>query len=110
MKLLEMLTYIYFTDFLIGGGKFSMNDLQVAINASSTVNINYDESYHKLMNAASEKNYQIVDNAGGGSCQFLAVSQQVEHHHGQVIDGATLRQRVVQYLRDNPSTVSVYSA
>ena len=86
-----------------------MNDLQLALNASST-DINFDESYQKLVKAAGEKQYKVVDNNGGGSCQFLAVSQQVEHHHGEVIDGATLRQRVVQHLQENPFTVSWYSA
>ena len=109
-KLLVMLTYIYFTELLIGGGKFPMNDLEVALNATLTQIINSDESYQKLVKAAGEKQYKVVDNAGGGSCQFLAVSQQVEHHHGELIDGTTLRQRVVQQLRTNPFTVSWYIA
>ena len=105
-----MLTYIYFTELMVGGGKFPMNDLQVALNATSTLNINDDESYTKLLKAASEKQYQIVDNEGGGSCQFLAVSQQLKHHLGVVIDAATLRQRVVRHLQENPLTVSMFSA
>jgi len=87
-----------------------MNDLQLALVASSTSMINFDESYQKLVKAASRKEYQVVDNEGGGSCQFLAVSQQLEHHLGVVLAEATLRKKVVQHLRENPFTVSMLSA
>lgn len=92
---------------MIGGAKFSIKELQEALDSSLTLNTNFDESNQKLVKAACKMQFKVVDNSGGGSCQFLAVSQQVEHHHGEVISAATLRLRVVKHLRDNPYTVSI---
>ena len=54
-----------------------------------------------------EKGFSISDNQGGGDCMFLALSEQLHLKKGIKISQAGLRQTVVQYLKKNPTLVSV---
>ena len=54
-----------------------------------------------------EKGFSISDNQGEGNCMFLALSEQLHLKKGIKISQAELRQTVVQYLRKNPTLVSV---
>lgn len=54
-----------------------------------------------------KKGFSISDNRGEGNCMFLALSEQLHLKKGIKISQAKLRQTVVQYLRKNPTLVSV---
>lgn len=54
-----------------------------------------------------EKGFSISDNQGGGDCMFLALLEQLHLKKGIKISQAGLRQTVVQYLKKNPTLVSV---
>ena len=54
-----------------------------------------------------EKGFSISDNQGEGNCMFLALSEQLHLKKGIKISQAELRQTVVQYLKKNPTLVSV---
>ena len=54
-----------------------------------------------------EKGFSISDNQGEGNCMFLALSEQLHFKKGIKISQAELRQTVVQYLKKNPTLVSV---
>ena len=55
----------------------------------------------------NKKGFLISDNRGEGNCMFLALSEQLHLKKGIKISQAELRQTVVQYLRKNPTLVSV---
>ena len=54
-----------------------------------------------------KKGFSISDNRGEGNCMFLALSEQLHLKKGIKISQAELRETVVQYLRKNPTLVSV---
>ena len=54
-----------------------------------------------------EKGFSISDNQGEGNCMFFALSEQLHLKKGIKISQAELRQTVVQYLKKNPTLVSV---
>ena len=51
----------------------------------------------------------ISEHEGGGNCMFIALSEQLGQARIE-ISHEQLRQRVVQYLRENPKMVSVLIA
>ena len=63
--------------------------------------------YENFKRNIKEKGFSISDNQGGGNCMFLALSEQLHLKKGIKISQAELRQTVVQYLRKNPTLVSV---
>ena len=63
--------------------------------------------YTMLQVAAYVEQLKVIDNDGDGDCQFLAVSHQLQVHHGRDVDAATLRKMAVQHHRDNPYIVSL---
>ena len=60
----------------------------------------------ELEKIASDKGFIISDNEGSGNCMFYALSEQLNLVKGIQISHAELRQRLVQYLKDNPTLVS----
>ena len=60
-----------------------------------------------LETIAHEKGFTISENEGGGNCMFIALSQQLGQGKGIKISHKELRQRVVQYLKENPKMVSI---
>ena len=54
-----------------------------------------------------EKGFSISDNQGEGNSMFLALSEQLHLKKRIKISQAELRQTVVQYLKKNPTMVSV---
>ena len=54
-----------------------------------------------------EKGFSISDNQGEGNSMFLALSEQLHLKKRIKISQAELRQTVVQYLKKNPTLVSV---
>ena len=60
----------------------------------------------ELEKNASDKGFIISDNEGSGNCMFYALSEQLNLVKGIQISHAELRQRLVQYLKDNPTLVS----
>ena len=60
----------------------------------------------ELEKIASDKGFIVSDNEGSGNCMFYALSEQLNLVKGIQISHAELRQRIVQYLKDNPTLVS----
>ena len=60
----------------------------------------------KLEKIASDKGFRISDNKGSGNCMFYALSEQLDLVKGIQISHEELRQRIVQYLEENPTLVS----
>jgi len=60
----------------------------------------------ELEKIASDKGFVVSDNEGSGNCMFYALSEQLNVVKGIQIPHAELRQRIVQYLIDNPTLVS----
>ena len=60
----------------------------------------------ELEKIASDKGFIISDNEGSGNCMFYALSEQLNLVKGIQISHAELRQRLVQYLKHNPTLVS----
>ena len=60
----------------------------------------------ELEKIASDKGFIVSDNEGSGNCMFYALSEQLNLVKGIQISHAELRQRLVQYLKDNPTLVS----
>jgi len=60
----------------------------------------------QLEKIASDKGFTISDNEGSGNCMFHALSEQLNLVKGIQISHAELRQRIVQYLKENPTLVS----
>ena len=60
----------------------------------------------ELEKIASDKGFIVSDNEGSGNCMFYALSEQLNLVKGIQISHAQLRQRLVQYLKDNPTLVS----
>ena len=54
-----------------------------------------------------EKGFTISENEGGGNCMFIALSEQLGQAQGIKISHKELRQRVVQYLKENPQMVCI---
>ena len=67
----------------------------------------FDASQPNLETIAHEKGFTISENEGGGNCMFIALSEQLDQAKGIKISHQELRQRVVQYLKENPKTVSI---
>ena len=59
-----------------------------------------------LINNASDRGFTISDKDESGNCMFYALSEQLVIVKGIKIRHGELRQRLVQYLRDNPKLVS----
>lgn len=59
----------------------------------------------ELKKVASNKGFIITNNEGSGNCMFYALSHQLHHVKGISISHEELRQRLVQYLWDNPRMV-----
>jgi len=57
----------------------------------------------QLEKIASDKGFTISDNEGSGNCMFHALSEQLNLVKGIQISHAELRQRIVQYLKENPT-------
>ena len=47
----------------------------------------------------------MEDNPGEGDCQFAALTHQLSVNNVVDMDSSALRQRVIDYLRNNPKTV-----
>ena len=60
----------------------------------------------ELEKIASDKGFIISNNEGSGNCMFYALSEQLNLVKGIQISHAELRQRIVQYLKENPTLVS----
>ena len=60
----------------------------------------------ELKKIASDKGLIISDNKGSGNCMFYALSEQLDLVKGNQISHEALRQRIVQYLKENPTLVS----
>jgi len=72
----------------------------------SKVNSNTNLSA-ELEKIASDKGFVISDNEGSGNCMFHALSEQLNLVIGIKISHGELRQSIVQYLRNNPTLVSL---
>ena len=62
--------------------------------------------YSNLKKKASDKGFRISDNPGRGDCMFYALSEQLKFTKAMELSAAELRQKIVQYLRQNPKLVS----
>ena len=62
--------------------------------------------YSNLKKKASDKGFRVSDNPGQGDCMFYALSEQLEFAKGIQLSAAELRQKIVQYLQQNPKLVS----
>jgi len=60
-----------------------------------------------LKKIASSKGFIISDNDGSGNCMFYALSEQLDLVKGIQISHAELRQHLVNYLKENPTLVSL---
>ena len=60
----------------------------------------------ELKKIVSNKGFKISDNEGAGNCMFYALSEQLTLVKGIQISHEELRQRIVQYLKENPTLVS----
>ena len=60
-----------------------------------------------LKKIASDKGFQISGNKGSGNCMFYALSEQLDLVKGIQISYEALRQHIVQYLKENPTLVSM---
>ena len=61
-----------------------------------------------LKRMALENGLVISDNQGKGNCMFFALSEQLDHVKGIKLSHSQLRGTIVQYLRDNPTLVSLF--
>ena len=62
----------------------------------------------EMKKIASDKGFRISDNEGCGNCMFYALSEQLDLVKGIQISQGTLRQHIVQFLKENPTLVSYY--
>ena len=62
--------------------------------------------YSNLKKKASDKGFRVCDNPGQGDCMFYALSEQLKFTKAIELSAAELRQKIVQYLRQNPKLVS----
>ena len=62
--------------------------------------------YFNLKKKASDKGFRVCDNPGQGDCMFYALSEQLKFTKAIELSAAELRQKIVQYLRQNPKLVS----
>ena len=61
-----------------------------------------------LKRMAFENGLVISDNQGKGNCMFFALSEQLDHVKGIKLSHSQLRGTIVQYLKDNPTLVSLF--
>ena len=80
---------------------------QIERQAKEGTNNHETGLYENFKRNIKEKGFSISDNQGGGNCMFLALSEQLHLKKGIKISQAELRQTVVQYLKKNPTLVSV---
>ena len=80
---------------------------QIERQAKEDTNNHETGLYENFKRNIKEKGFSISDNQGGGNCMFLALSEQLHLKKGIKISQAELRQTVVQYLKKNPTLVSV---
>ena len=60
----------------------------------------------ELKKITLNKGFVISDNQGEGNCMFYALSEQLDSVKRIHISHEELRQRLVQYLKQNPALVS----
>ena len=60
-----------------------------------------------LKRISLDKGFVISDNQGEGNCMFLALSEQLELIKGIKISHKELRLAVVQYLKENSTSMSL---
>jgi len=82
-----------------------LRDLQQMQNETGVV-ISKTSLSVELEKIASDKGFIISDNEGSGNCMFYALSEQLNLVKGIQISHVELRQRIVQYLKENPTLVS----
>ena len=66
------------------------------------------EFSENLKRMALENGLVISDNQGKGNCMFFALSEQLYHVKGIKLSHSQLRGTIVQYLKDNPTLVSLF--
>lgn len=66
------------------------------------------ELSENLKSMALENGLVISDNQGKGNCMFFALSEQLDHVKGIKLSHSKLRETIVQYLRNNPTLVSLF--
>ena len=66
------------------------------------------ELSENLKRKALENGLVVSDNQGKGNCMFFALSEQLYHVKGIKLSHSQLRGTIVQYLRDNPTLVSLF--
>ena len=66
------------------------------------------ELSENLKRMALENGLVISDNQGKGNCMFFALSEQLDHVKGIKLSHSQLRGTIVQYLKDNPTLVSLF--
>ena len=66
------------------------------------------ELSENLKRMALENGLVISDNQGKGNCMFFALSEQLDHVKGIKVSHSKLRGTIVQYLRNNPTLVSLF--
>ena len=71
-------------------------------NINSNTNLSAE-----LEKIASDKGFVVSNNEGSGNCMFHALSEQLNLVKGIKISHGELRQSIVQYLRNNPTLVSL---
>ena len=59
----------------------------------------------RLDEIALDKGFKISHNEGLGNCMFYALSEQLDLVKGIKIPHNELRKHIVQYLKDNPTSV-----
>ena len=71
-------------------------------NINSNTNLSAE-----LEKIASDKGFVVSNNEGSGNCMFHALSEQLNLVKRIKISHGELRQSIVQYLRNNPTLVSL---
>lgn len=66
------------------------------------------EFSENLKRMALENGLVISDNQGKGNCMFFALSEQLDLVKGIKLSHTQLRGTIVQYLKDNPTLVSLF--
>ena len=66
------------------------------------------ELSENLKRKALENGLVVSDNQGKGNCMFFALSEQLYHVKGIKLSHSQLRGTIVQYLKDNPTLVSLF--
>ena len=66
------------------------------------------ELSENLKRMALKNGLVISDNQGKGNCMFFALSEQLDLVKGIKLSHSQLRGTIVQYLKDNPTLVSLF--